>query len=136
MTISLVRSAVSCFVTIPCFFARFFRIIGLYVSLIGRAVIYTNKARKRMHHWVHFQVLYCATNPPTTGLSLSLESKTSWITSVTYPIEGPAKGAIKNKLVVRARLCGGYRSAFVPAPTASPGLPARPAKNRHMIRLA
>ncbi|KAH8624071.1 Polyamine transporter 4 [Alternaria alternata] len=122
MTISLVRSAVSCFVTIPCFFARFFRIIGLYVSLIGKAMMYTNKARKRMHHWVHFQVLYCATNPPTTGF--------------TYPIEGPAKGAIKNKLVVRARLCGGYRSAFVPAPTASPGLPARPAKNRHMIRLA
>jgi hypothetical protein len=53
----------------------------------------------------------------------------------THPNAGPAKGAARNMLVAMARWRGVNKSAFVPAPTASAGLPARPAKNLQMTRL-
>lgn len=45
-------------------------------------------------------------------------------------------GAIRNTAVIFARWCGGNRSALLPAPTARAGLPVRPAKKRHTIKLA
>lgn len=53
----------------------------------------------------------------------------------TNPKAGPANGAARNILVATARWRGGNRSAFVPAPTASGGLPLTPAKKRQMARL-
>lgn len=53
----------------------------------------------------------------------------------THPSTGPVKGAAMNMLDDTARLCGMNKSAYVPAPTANAGLPARPAKRRHMTRL-
>lgn len=103
----------------PCFFARFFRMMGLYVSFMGKAMMAAISVMKIWHHCVHRQDLYCATKPPMTG-----------------PNTGPVKGAARNILVATARLWGTKRSAFVPAPTASDGLPARPARRRQMMRLA
>lgn len=52
---------------------------------------------------------------------------------LTYPILGPIKGAMRNRLETTARCLGGNRSAIVPAPTASAALPVLPAKKRHTI---
>lgn len=91
-----------------------------------------------MHHCVQRQPLYWATKPPTIGLAQSVSTFDSQIVSrpTTHPSEGPANGAIRNMLVAMARTRGGNKSAFVPAPTASAGLPDRPAKNRHTHTLA
>jgi hypothetical protein len=45
-------------------------------------------------------------------------------------------GPIVNKEVVRTRDSGGYRSAFVPAPTAKAGPPKSPAKKRQTITVS
>lgn len=43
---------------------------------------------------------------------------------------------MRNTLVTTALCRGENKSAFVPAPTANAGLPVKPAKNRHTIKLA
>lgn len=55
---------------------------------------------------------------------------------MAYPRQGPMKGIQRKVDVDKARQCGGNTSEFVPAPTASTGDPAMPAKNRQMTILA
>jgi hypothetical protein len=54
----------------------------------------------------------------------------------THPTPVAKNGPRVNKLVVKTRFSGGYRSAFVPAPTARAGPPNKPAKNRQMITVS
>lgn len=101
---------------------------------MGSEATYTARVTKIMHHCVQRQPLYCAAKPPTTGLQNI--STYQWRFLYTYPRDGPINGAIKNTAVIFARWCGGNKSALLPAPTAKAGLPVRPAKNRHTIKLA
>jgi hypothetical protein len=55
--------------TVPAFLARRAKMMGLYVSFIGNAARKTAAETMMMHHCVHSHDLYCATNPPTTGLT-------------------------------------------------------------------
>lgn len=117
-------------------FALRFNITGLYVSFISTATVYALNVTKIMLHWLHCQLLYCAVNPPTTGLSQSAQrEKQNCQREIAYPREGPANGAARKMLVASARCRRGNRSAFVPAPTASAGLPVNPARNRQIARL-
>ena len=122
----------------PFLFARRARMMGLYVSFIGNAARKTATEMKIMHHCVHRQFLYCAANPPTTGLcrrqfrSLS-HQQVSTADKQTYPRLGPKNGATTKQLDTTALTLNTNRSATVPAPTASAGLPVIPAKKRHTM---
>ena len=87
--------------------------IFLYVSLLGMVMRKAGRPAIRMVHCVQRQPLASVAKPPTSG-----------------PMAGPRKGASRNRAEAAARLKGGKRSEFVPAPTARQPEPRMPARKR------
>jgi hypothetical protein len=52
---------------------------------------------------------------------------------ITHPSAGPRYGHNAKSVVIAARSCNNHKSAFVPAPTTSGGLPNTPARKRHIV---
>jgi len=78
--------------------------MGLYVSFIGNPITYTASVTKIIHHCVQRHPIYCAANPPTTGLHIVSKHPPTILRryNKTHPNDGPANGAIRNSAVTFA----------------------------------